>query len=119
MEKTGWDYLAISTYQGDDPKYTDEIKVYTMGFLEGYLTFKRIWNHYQNCNAFFNYPDGKMPENTKEFLRENRKWIEAMHQNSSSSDPYWAHAWLVYRQYEGLIDAYNSVADSDKKLTVE
>jgi len=67
-----------------------------MGFLEGYLTSKRIWNHYQNQNANFNYPDGKMPANTKEFITENRKWIEEMYQKSSS-DSYWLHTWLLYR----------------------
>jgi hypothetical protein len=119
MEKTGWDSLALSSYQGEDSKYIDEVKAYAMGYLEGYLTSKRIWNHYQNCNAFFNYPEGKMPANTKEFLTENRKWIEQMHRESPTSDPYWTHAWLVYRQFEGIIDAYNAQADTDKKITVE
>lgn len=119
MEKTGWDSLAISSYQGEDPKYIDEVKAYAMGYLEGHLTFKRIWNHYQNCNAFFNYPEGRMPQNTREFLTENRKWIEDMHKASPTSDSYWTHAWLVYRQFEGIIDAYNSHASPEEKITVE
>jgi hypothetical protein len=119
MEMTGWDSLALSSYQGEDNKYSDEVKSYAMGYLEGYLTSKRIWNHYQNCNAFFNYPEGKMPLNTKEFLTENRSWVYQIPKEKGTSDPYWHHAYLIYRQFEGMIDAYNASADLDKKISVE
>ena len=36
-ERTGWDFLAISTYDKKDDKYDDSDKAYAMGYLEGYL----------------------------------------------------------------------------------
>ena len=118
MEKTGWDSLALSSYQGEDSLYPDEVKSYAMGFLEGHLTSNRIWNHYQNCNANFNYPDKKLPENTREFLKLNREWIYTMY-SLHSSDIYWIQTFNIFRQYEGLIDAYNSKAELDKQITME
>ena len=32
-ERTGWDFLAISTYDKKDDKYDDEDKAYAMGYL--------------------------------------------------------------------------------------
>jgi hypothetical protein len=120
MEQTGWDKLAITSYPWEEvDEYPDEVKAYAMGYLEGYLTFKRIWNHYQNCNANFNYPTGKMPDNTREFLRQNREFVYSMYKEHGESDAYWAHAYFIYRQYEGLIDAYNSLADADKQIQIE
>ena len=37
-EKKGWDFLSISSYEKNDSKYSDSIKAYAMGYLEGYLT---------------------------------------------------------------------------------
>ena len=39
----GWDFLTLSSYDGVDDKYSDEIKNYAMGYLEGVLTYERIY----------------------------------------------------------------------------
>lgn len=57
-----------------------------------------------------------MPDNIKQFLIENRQWVHQMHNKES---PYWHHAYLIYLQYEALIESYNTLATDDKKLTVE
>jgi hypothetical protein len=117
LEKSGWDTLTVSSYQGEDGKYTDEVKSYAMGYIEGMLTFNRIGNHYENCNAYFN-PGGKLPDNTREFLKQNREYVYQMYQDNHE-DPYWIHAFSIYRQFEGIIDAYNYLAPEDKRLTIE
>jgi hypothetical protein len=119
MENSGWDSLTISSYQGEDNKYEDEVKSYAMGFLEGSITYERIWNHYQNCNAFFNFPSLKMPDNTREYLKQNRLWIYAMYQQNGAKDAYWNQAYNIFRQFEGLIDAYNLKVTNEKKISVE
>ena len=51
-ETKGWDFLALSSYDGVDDKYSDEIKNYAMGYLEGVLTYKRIYPAYFNLNNY-------------------------------------------------------------------
>jgi hypothetical protein len=117
---TGWDYLTISTYLGDDKRYSDEVKAYAMGYLEGQITSERIWNHYENCrHNFFNNTNGVMPENIREYLTENRKWVHSMSICRKDLDPFWHQAFLLMKQYEGLIEGYNSLAEPSKQITVE
>jgi hypothetical protein len=120
LMSTGWDYLTLSSYQGEDNKYTDEVKSYGMGFLEGTILSERIWSHFENCrHNFFNNTGGVMPNNIKEYLQENIQWIYKMSAKYKEHDPFWQHAFLLMRQYEGLIDGYNSQVDSSRKITVE
>lgn len=51
-EKEGWDKLQISSYQGTDNKYKDYVKSYAMGYLEGILTYERIYSYYTNLLHF-------------------------------------------------------------------
>ena len=51
-ETKGWDFLALASYDGVDDKYPDEIKNYAMGYLEGVLTYKRIYPAYYNLKHF-------------------------------------------------------------------
>ena len=118
--QTGWDYLTLSSYQGDDKKYSDEVKSYAMGYLEGHITSHRIWNHFENCrHNFFNNTGGQMPDNIKNYLTENFKWVHSMSETYKDIDPFWHQAFLLQRQYEGLIDGYNSVAEPGKIITLE
>ena len=47
-ERTGWDFLAISSYGKNDSKYDDSDKAYAFGYLEGFLTRERISSFYKN-----------------------------------------------------------------------
>ena len=64
-EEKGWDFLTLSSYDGVDDKYPDEVKNYAMGYLEGVLTYKRIYPSYYNLNNYKYYNNsGKMPDST-------------------------------------------------------
>ena len=39
-EEKGWDFLTLSSYDGVDDKYPDEVKNYAMGYLEVFLLIK-------------------------------------------------------------------------------
>ena len=47
-QRTGWDYLVVSSYEKNDSKYNDSIKAYAMGYIEGYLTNVSISQNFYN-----------------------------------------------------------------------
>ena len=51
-EEEGWDYLSLSSSDKPDSIYSDSLKHYGMGYLEGYITYKRIYDHYRNNNNY-------------------------------------------------------------------
>ena len=110
-EKKGWDFLAISSYEGIDDKYSDEIKNYAMGYLEGVLTYKRIFPSYYNLNNYKYYTNnGKMPDSTYEFFQKNLQFMQNMTSLYKDTDPYWHEVNNLYMQMRGLHAGYNSKA---------
>ena len=113
----GWDYLTVSSYIGDDVIYSDVQKSYAMGYIEGYLTQERIWDFYRNMVAsHFATSDFVMPDNTREFLIENFKFIQDKCAELKDSDPYWAHINSIYYQLQGLVDGYNNKASVSQRI---
>lgn len=121
LNKKGWDFLALSSYQGNDERYSDDLKSYAMGYLEGVVTADKIWNHYTNQKRyyFFEQPNLEMPKSTRLFLQRNAEFIREMGKKHGENDPYWYHAHLIHRQLEGMLAGYNSVAEESKNLTLE
>jgi hypothetical protein len=116
---TGWDTLAISSYQGDDGKYEDDQKAYAMGYLEGALTSNQIWNHYQNTKfrKYRTEAGGEMPKDIQQFLTDNFNWAMNMG-TTNATDPFWYHAKLILLQLQGLVDGYNSVTPKEQHMSV-
>ena len=121
LNEKGWDFLALSSYQGTDERYSDDLKNYAMGYLEGVVTAEKIWNHYTNQKRyyFFQEPNFEMPKSTRSFLQKNAEFIREMGHRHGESDPYWHHAHLIHRQLIGMLAGYNSVVDDSKKLSLE
>lgn len=118
MESIGWDKLSISSYDSRNHQYTDSVKSYAMGYLEGYLTAPRIWNHFLNMKGYYFYDTkGEIPEKTREFLNLNLSWMKEKSNEEMNNDPYWYHVHTIIRQMEGLIDGYNSVAGRNKQIS--
>lgn len=118
LTQKGWDFLALSSYQGDQEKYMDDTKAYAMGFLEGSITSERIWAHYLNMKTY-SYADsnGKMTDNTREYLERNYEWMKIQAVTNKNSDDYWYHVYTIIRQMEGLLDGYNSNVDENRKIS--
>ena len=117
-ERTGWDFLAISTYDKKDGKYDDSDKAYAMGYLEGFITKERIYSFYRNIlhYGFYRF-DLKIPENLKEFFKKNIDYMEKNSFEKKDSDQYWEHVYYIYRQLKGLYNGYNDYTnEEDKKL---
>ena len=116
-ERTGWDFLSISTYEKKDGKYDDNDKAYAMGYLEGFITKDRIYSYYVNMFHYifweFNFT---IPEELKEFFKKNIEYMEKKFLEKSESEKYWEHVYYIYRQLKGLHDGYNAAVDEDKKI---
>ena len=116
-EEKGWDFLTLSSYDGIDDKYSDEVKNYAMGYLEGVLTYKRIYPAYYNLNNYKYYKNkGVMPNSTYEFFQKNLQFINNMTSIYKDIDSYWHEVNNLYNQMRGLHDGYNSMAPPYEKI---
>jgi hypothetical protein len=115
---TGWDFLSVSSSLNQDEKYTDDLRAYAFGYLEGYITAERIWSHYINTKQYYLYEKkGEIPENLREFIDQNRAWITKMTKDKKDVDEYWFQVYLIQRQLEGMIEGYNSNVAINQKLS--
>ena len=116
-EEKGWDFLTLSSYDGTDDKYSDEVKNYAMGYLEGVLTYKRIYPAYYNLNNYKYYKNnGVMPNSTYEFFQKNLQFMKNMTSIYKDTDPYWHEVNNLYNQMRGLHEGYNSMAPQNEKI---
>lgn len=116
LETTGWDKLIISS--SNSKNYTDFEKAYAMGYLEGVLTNKRIFDVFQNFYSmnFYYEKEGKMPFYLIDFFEKQRIWIQDSYLNHKN-EIYWQTIWALQIQLEGLIDGYNSAAGPEKQIS--
>jgi len=116
-EKKGWDFLVLSSYDGIDDKYSDEVKNYAMGYLEGVLTYKRIYPSYYNLNNYKYYKNnGTMPNSTYEFFQKNLEFMKNMTTLYKDNDSYWHEVNNLYMQMRGLHEGYNSKVPINEKI---
>ena len=137
LESIGWDTLIITTNQNGNEIYSDEILAYGSGYLEGFLTKNRILNHYKNVKedtwggSIYN---GKMPDNVRNYLKNQRKYIEDQYKlhnelsnrnsysnssYSSNSSNYWKLVYCIQLQLEGVINGYNQNMDKEFYIDYE
>ena len=108
LSEIGWDKLSITT----NSIFSDEIQAEAAGRLEGELTKDRIYYHYLNMKD-------KTPidENMSKFLLDQENFvIDSVEKGEGSRDPLLYNAYLIKKQYNGLMEQYNNVSDVDKKL---
>lgn len=102
----GFDSLHITS----NVRVDDAVQAYAAGYLEGYVTAQRIWDHWNNMRTYtFSKTGGSMPPHVRTFLQKQLEWIEDQ-VKASPRDPYWMQVNTVYQQYMGLVAGYNVVA---------
>ena len=104
-QRTGWDYLAISSYEKNDNKYNDSLKAYAMGYIEGYLTNETITQNFFNL-FHVHIGEYQMEDNLKDFLQKNTEYMKQKAEKKMKYDRYWEHVYYIYRQLLGLYDGY-------------
>ncbi len=112
MLTIGWDLLAIKT----NNKFEDITQAEAAGYLEGYLTRQKIYNHWSNLHIKTWGKGKQMPDNVKQFLLDQKKFILDSYEeikksindfteNKNATLIY--NAYLLQRQFEALISGYN------------
>ena len=115
FETQGWDYLTISSSDLDESVYSDYVKNYGMGYLEGYITYKRIYDHYRNMNNYKFYKnEGKMPDYIENFFIENIEYMRKIGIEFGDTDPYYHEVYNFYHQMKGIVDGYNNRVKEEK-----
>ena len=118
-EKEGWDKLTVSSSDKPDTIYSDSNKHYGMGYLEGYVTYKRIYDHYRNNNNYKFYKNkGIMPEYLEKFFISNLQFIKKMCELYSDTDPYFHEVNNFYYQMKGILDGYNTRVQEEKNKNI-
>ena len=111
-QRTGWDYLAISSYEKNNSKYSDSNKAYAMGYIEGYLTHKSISQNF--FNMIRNHTtDYIMPDNLRDFISKNIEYMTEKAEKNMDHDKYWEHVYYIYKQILGLYDGYIAAVGYD------
>ena len=118
-EKEGWDYLTVSSSDQPESIYSDYIKNYGMGYLEGYITFKRIYDHYRNNNNYkFHKNNGNMPNYIENFMIANLEFMKKMGILYGETDPYFHEIYNLYNQVLGILDGYNNRVREEKSKNI-
>lgn len=108
MLDIGWDIFDVKSGYGKIRPANKDI-MFAAGYLEGYLSAKRIYNHYKNMYLELSartYP--KFLNELREFFIKQdiwtRKQIEA-----NPTCPMWRHIGYVMAQFDGLMAGYRAV----------
>ena len=113
-QRTGWDYLAISSYEKIEDKYNDSMKAYAMGYIEGYITKDSITQNFFNM-IHYHPEDYIMPDYLKEYLQKNTEYMKQNAESKMEQNKYWEHVYYIYQQLLGLYDGY--IASVGRKVT--
>ncbi len=101
MQKTGWNYLTVTT----NPVFNDSFQSYAAGLLEGFLTADYIYMEWVNTRASFCRSLTPDCQKIKGFLTENLQWMKAQ-VKANPNDPYFYQMGLILDQLSGLNDGY-------------
>ena len=118
-EKVGWDFLTVSSSNKAESIYSDYTKHYGMGYLEGYITYKRIYDHYRNNNNYKFYKNnGVMPEYLEDFFHKNIEFMKKMGIKYGNEDSYFHEVYNYYNQMVGILDGYNARVKEEKAKNI-
>jgi hypothetical protein len=119
LQQTGWGVLEFRAGYGNRSSSLSFQTIFAAaGYLEGYLTAKRIQQH--RCNIFFQFfgpkPNPKTLKKTKMFMTVQDKWTRKMISAHADTSPYWHHVSYVTAQFDGLVKGYQAAVKNDNSL---
>ena len=113
QEPSFFGQLTVETRVGvPDPE-----QAFAAGFLEGYATHARIFQHYNNMKCQVNCsgdPGADSP--VVQWIKEQDKWVEEQ-AREQPEDSTLRYVMLLRRQLAGVREGYNAAAADDRKLS--
>lgn len=113
--RSNFGQLRVTT-SGEHP---DADQLYAAGFLEGYLTARRIWDNWVNMFDYFTRGMGAEVEQPMRWIQEQDSWLRGRcaagdGQPGGAGDEarFWQSVCLLLRQFDGLKDGYRAAAAS-------
>jgi len=106
IDETGWSILDVHTDEG----HSGKDQSYAAGFLEGFLTHKRMKQHQRNMwSVDFNGrpSDSNIDAGASNFSAQNLDWMRNKAEQYGQHDPYWQQVGFVLEQLRGLTDGFN------------
>jgi len=100
IEKTGWGRLTVRT----NGKYEDEQQAFGAGLVEGYLTQRRIRQFANNLRSM---RDDSAEEGMRKYFNLQHQYLERKAREAGAEDGFWHHSWLMWKQFEGVVQGYN------------
>ena len=107
LEENGWDFLSITT----NNFFNDKLQAEAAGRLEGSLTKNRIYNHYHNMLS----TAGKLNDDVYNFFKRQENYLLSK-EKEYNDDSILYNAYLLYLQFNGLREQYNSEVTDEKKI---
>uniref|UniRef100_A0A7S0G106 Phospholipase B-like n=1 Tax=Pyrodinium bahamense TaxID=73915 RepID=A0A7S0G106_9DINO len=113
---TGWSELSLET--STSKAVSNEVKMYSAGFVEGMLTCVRMSDFYANTYQLLMRTDSsihalaavrELLHRQIVFLKE-KAGVEKQVSSEEPQSPYWKHARYVLFQLWGVCDGYNFAA---------
>eukprot|EP01128_Nolandella_sp_AFSM9_P000164 TRINITY_DN1028_c0_g1_i1.p1 TRINITY_DN1028_c0_g1~~TRINITY_DN1028_c0_g1_i1.p1 ORF type:complete len:350 (+),score=75.14 TRINITY_DN1028_c0_g1_i1:25-1074(+) len=113
--ENGWNVFEGSTHLEGHTE--DEKLAFGLGYLEGALTQKSIyqsWYIYLNTTQSLLNP---IPHEISQFVQQNMEWMGQQVSAHGSSSKYWRNIGLLLQQKDGMFKAYNDHASPEEQLS--
>ena len=125
LSETGWMELHVSTPKG--AFFSNDLKMYSAGIVEGYLTAERMSQFYGNFYPLLQPNEDStlaMMNIRNSFSQQIQHIMRMCHLAAGTAegepaDPYWKHVRYLFLQMWGLKDAYNLVAGEKGVRTID
>lgn len=128
----GWDKIWVRALKQEDDSSANLDAVEAMGYFEGYLTQKSIYNISLNNYAdWFEDSKKSSPQPVYDWLVKNHYWVKNQvkyklselkavgHKLKSKEYKYWYTVSLQIQQFNGLMLGYNAAAPANQRLSLE
>lgn len=116
LQTTGWDEIFIQT--SESARATNDVRVYSAGFLEGFLTAPRLSQFYSNFYQLIikDEDNNRALANIRTMYGKELEFVKTnsnIHPGALSVepvDPYWKQVRYLLFQMWGMKDGYNALA---------
>ncbi|XP_062501314.1 putative phospholipase B-like 2 [Corticium candelabrum] len=107
ISTTGWSYLKVVTNEN----YDDYVQAFAAGYVESYLTFELIHNHWLNTQSQYCNKPSEYCSKLSDFLDKQEQYIQGELDRCEATDSYWHQIGLALTQLNGIIEGYGNATN--------